>query len=270
MYHPDENWQSLEVAYDLVYGTRSGSKGPVSEGLLSWEWFSFYALRNHLYPFWLSLPSHLLKLLGIDTNFMVVNSMYFMHCVLWAFGDYFYFYLVKTIAGRRCAVITTTISLTSQTVNRYISRTSMNGIEGNLVIAALYYFTNLKPVKFDSGLSKMTLLISICFLARSSSLAAWIPLAIFKILEDSNFFLPIVLAGLSVTIPAIGFSIALDSYYYGVLTIPQVNFVYVNVVENASKFFGVDPWYFYIKGFQEEFCDIYILGIFGLSLLTVR
>ena len=113
-------------------------------------------------------------------------------------------------------------------------------------------------------------MISICFLARSSSLAAWIPLAIFKILEDSNFFLPIVLAGLSVTIPAIGFSIALDSYYYGVLTIPQVNFVYVNVVENASKFFGVDPWYFYIKGFQEEFCDIYILGIFGLSLLTVR
>ena len=71
----------------------------------------------------------------------------------------------------------------------------MNGIEGNLAIAALYYFTNLKPVNFDAGLSKMTLLISICFLARSSSLAAWIPLAIFKILEDSSFFLPIVLAG---------------------------------------------------------------------------
>ena len=59
MYHPDENWQSLEVAYDLLYGSKSSlaANDPNRvEILLSWEWYSFYALRNHLYPFWLSLP----------------------------------------------------------------------------------------------------------------------------------------------------------------------------------------------------------------------
>ena len=35
MYHADENWQSLEIAYDLLYGTRSqkssSSTAPVVE-----------------------------------------------------------------------------------------------------------------------------------------------------------------------------------------------------------------------------------------------
>lgn len=223
MYHPDENWQSLEVAYDLVYGRKSG-KGPV-EILLSWEWFSFYALRNHLYPFYLSIPVHILKLLSIDTNFLVVNSMYAMHCLIWTFGDYFYFHLASSLVNKQCAIFTTIISLTNQTVNRYVSRTSMNGVEGNLAIAALYYYTQIKPKIMDKNLTKMTLLITICFLARSSSLAAWIPLAILRIIENFSFFLPILVAGLTVTIPICAFSVGLDSYYYGTFTIPQYNFV---------------------------------------------
>jgi hypothetical protein len=77
----------------------------------------------------------------------------------------------------------------------------------------------------DKNLTKMTLLITICFLARSSSLAAWIPLAILRIIENFSFFLPILVAGLTVTIPICAFSIGLDSYYYGTFTIPQYNFV---------------------------------------------
>ena len=95
----------------------------------------------------------------------------------------------------------------------------------------------------------MTLLISITFLCRSSSLAAWIPLAIFKIMEDFNWFLPILVSGLTVTVPACIFSVLIDSYYYGVFTVPQINFVQINVVENVSKIFGYDPWFFYIRGF---------------------
>jgi hypothetical protein len=106
-------------------------------------------------------------------------------------------------------------------VNRYISRTSANGIEGNLAIAALYYYTRLnKPKLFDPSLQKMTLLITITFLCRSSSLAAWIPLALFKIIEDFDWFLPILVSGLSVTVPVCLVSVGIDSYYYGVLAVP--------------------------------------------------
>lgn len=97
----------------------------------------------------------------------------------------------------------------------------MNGIEGNLAIMALYYFQKLhKPKMFDPNLNKMTLLITICFVARSSSLAAWIPLALLKIVEDYMFFFPILVAGLSIAIPTVLISTMIDSYYYGVLTSP--------------------------------------------------
>lgn len=106
MYHPDENWQSLEVAYNLVYGKDV-------EILLSWEWYPFYALRNHLYPFWLSLPVRVLKMLYLDSNLMVVNSMYLMHCIVWSAGDYYFYKLAKNIGGTKCAIFTTMISLTN-------------------------------------------------------------------------------------------------------------------------------------------------------------
>jgi hypothetical protein len=36
MLHPDENWQSLEVAYDILYGKRGSIDNPI-EPMLSWE-----------------------------------------------------------------------------------------------------------------------------------------------------------------------------------------------------------------------------------------
>lgn len=92
----------------------------------------------------------------------------------------------------------------------------------------------------------MTILITISFLGRSSSLASWIPLAILKIMEDANYLTPIILAGLFVTIPMCIASTLLDSYYYGAFTVPQYNFIGINVLENLSIYFGIDPWYFYL------------------------
>ena len=54
------------------------------------------------------------------------------------------------------------------------------------------------------------------------------------------------------------------------ILVPQINFVHVNVVENVSKYFGSDPYFFYIKGFRWEFCTVYAIGLFGLSLFTVH
>lgn len=120
------------------------------------------------------------------------------------------------------------------------------------------------------NLKKMTILITICFLTRSSSLAAWIPLAGLKILENFDYFLPIVYAGLTVTIPFCVASTMLDSYYYGTFSIPQVNFIKINVVENLSIFFGIDPWYFYFDELHNEFGSIFSFSIFGFCLLAVK
>ena len=147
--------------------------------------------------------------------------MYFMHCLLWTLGDYFFFYLVKTLAGKRCAILAQVVSFSNDDVFRFVSRASSNGVEGSLVIAALYYYVNLKPeISPTSNLSKMTFLITIGFIARSSSLVPWIPLALLKIAEDLTYFIPILATGIMVTIPLCVASILIDSYFYGVFTIP--------------------------------------------------
>ena len=218
MLHPDENWQSLEVAYDLVYGKRGSSNNQV-EINLSWEFNNKYSLRNHLYPFWLSMPTFLLRSVGWDTNFLVVNSMYAMHCVLWTLGDFYFFHLVKVLAGRRCAVLAVLCSLQHDDLFRFVSRVSSNGVEGAFVIAAFYHFIQMKPQIFDPSINKMVLWITLAFITRSSSLVPWVPLALLKMLED-NYFLPFLVSGLAVTVPLCALSVAIDSFFYGVVTIP--------------------------------------------------
>jgi hypothetical protein len=219
MLHPDENWQSLEVAYDLVYGKRGSLKNQVDINL-SWEFNNNYSLRNHLYPLWLSIPSFMLKSIGWDTNFLVVNSMYTMHCVLLALGDYYFFHLVQVLAGKRCAVLAVMCSLCHDDLFRFVSRVSSNGVEGTLVSAAFYHFIQIKPHVLDPSINKMVLWITLAFITRSSSLVPWLPLALLKMWEDFNFFIPFVVSGVLVTLPLCALSVAIDSFFYGVFTIP--------------------------------------------------
>ena len=45
----------------------------------SWEWWDGFNVRSFIYPLWLALPGYILNYLSLDTNFLLVNSMYFMH-----------------------------------------------------------------------------------------------------------------------------------------------------------------------------------------------
>ena len=83
--------------------------------------------------------------------------------------------------------------------------------------------------------------------------------------------MPIVLSGLLVAIPMTGLSVLIDSYFYGKLTVPQYNFVYLNVVDNLSKNFGVSTASYYfqeLKHFIAEEKGFFKLIIFGMCLLT--
>jgi len=68
----DEYWQAVEPAYKLVYGD-------VQDVQLPWEYSDEFRLRNSIYPIYLSLPLHLVRFLGIDTNFVVRCVPYLAH-----------------------------------------------------------------------------------------------------------------------------------------------------------------------------------------------
>jgi len=98
------------MAYKVAYGDQV----PL---VTTWEWFDGYALRSILYPAYLSIPLHILRFLAIDTNFLVVNSILVMNCLLQVTGDYFLYLLAKHLIGRDGALMSLTYSLFNQRIN---------------------------------------------------------------------------------------------------------------------------------------------------------
>ena len=193
----------------------------------------------------MSLPLHVLRFLAIDSNFLVVNSMLFMNCLLQVLGDVFLYKLAKIFLGKEGATMTLSYSLFNRRINEIFQKTLTNGTEAIFSIVGLYFFNRITP-RFNKEMALMTFSITIAFLVRSSSLAGWVPLALIKVFQGWDMFFAIVLSGIFVAVPVFMLSVLADSLYYGKFAIPQVNFVYINVVENISKMFGTDPFYYYI------------------------
>ena len=53
-------------------------------------------------------------------------------------------------------------------------------------------------------------------------------------------------------------------------TVPQFNFVYLNVVENLSKQFGFQDFTFYHKALKEEYSQHFEIAVIGLVLFSFK
>lgn len=172
-YHCDQNWQGLEIAYNIAYSDKVSI-------VKSWEWVDFFSLRSVVYPVYLSLPLHVLRFLGLDYNILVVNSIYVMNLLLFVMGDYYLYKLSDFLMGKRAAQLALLYSLFNCNINTIFQKTMTNGAEAALSMSALYYYTQLRP-KFDKTMILMTLSITWAFIFRSSCLLGWVPLALIKL-----------------------------------------------------------------------------------------
>jgi len=98
------------MAYNIAYGD-------VVPVVTTWEWNSVYSLRNIIFPAYLSIPLHFLRMLGLDSNFMVVNSTILMNSLLQVLGDYFLFGLCQHLMDTDGALISLTYMLFNHRIN---------------------------------------------------------------------------------------------------------------------------------------------------------
>lgn len=103
----------------------------------------------------------------------------------------------------------------------------------------------------------LTALITIAFIGRNTSIVGWIPLLAIKVLREGA--LPaFLLSAITVAIPCMAVMVYIDTVYYGgdewVMT--SLNFLKVNVLENLSQYFGVDPWYRYVLDYNPNIFTI--------------
>jgi GPI mannosyltransferase 3 len=111
-----------------------------------------------------------------------------------------------------------------------------------LGIISLYYFSKITE-KFDSNLCLVIGLQSLSFILRNTSPIGWVPILLYKAYQVGpckmlgNYLVGFLL----IFAPMVGAATAIDSWYYGALTIVPWNFIKVNVFEGLSQTFGSDP-----------------------------
>jgi GPI mannosyltransferase 3 len=236
--HPDEYFQATQVAYNWVYGGVS----------LPWEWDDNFRLRNALYPAYLAGPLYLLKLAGLDTPWVVRVQPYLTHCPLVILNDYFIWKVGKRVIGVDGSRIAMLLIATNRCQNEYIIRCFTNGLEQIFSVIAFYFYID-QDNRFSVNTAILTALISLAFMMRNTSPIGWVPLLAYKVLYKGAL-LPFILSGIFVALPILALCTYVDTVYYGgdewIFT--GINFLKVNVVHGLSKYFGEDPWYWYLLG----------------------
>jgi len=141
--------------------------------------------------------------------------------------------------GRQIAMV---LFLFNFTYMQQIHRLYSCSYESMLGIVSLYYFSKL-TTQFDKNLAIVIGLQTLSFILRNTSPIGWVPILVCKAFELGLFeMICNYLKGFVVIfMPMFILATAIDSYYYGALTIVPWNFIKVNVFQGLSQTFGSDP-----------------------------
>ncbi|OCH87404.1 glycosyltransferase family 22 protein [Obba rivulosa] len=239
-FQPDEYFQSLEVAHQLVYGY----------GKLTWEWVSPKPIRSIFYPA-LNVPVYwLLRVLRLDHTELLIWGPKLLHGILAAGTDIWVCELARRIFGERYVSTTMLISLTSFFHGLCLSRSISNSLETTLTTIALSYFPWDSSLEYRrNDMRKLLLFSALGCAVRPTNAIIWA--FILSVLFWRFRRQPRHLLSLTVDISVI-FSIAVallftsDSAYYGKATFTPLNFLRTNA-SAVSLFYGTSPWHYYIS-----------------------
>ena len=96
---------------------------------------------------------------------------------------------------------------------------------------------------------------------RNTSPIGWIPLLAIKVVYEGSLK-PFLIAGIFVALPLIFMVVAIDTWYYlrvidgSHWVFTSWNFVKMNILDGLSKFFGTDPWWYYLVCYMPSMFEL--------------
>lgn len=236
-FDPDETWQSLEVAHNMVFGN----------GYLTWEYRK--GIRGALHPMIFALLFKLLKVLKLDDSELIYVAPRLVQAFFASICDFFVFMLSFRLFGLETAKFTLICTLVSWFNFYCLVRTYSNSMEASLTMIALYFWPfqrndGINPTRIDFRISLAFAAIS-CVI-RPTSVLLWGFLGIQLLLSYPNRVYQIFFDAIVTGFFAIGLSIYVDFLFYKRFLFIPWEFLKVNVVENIAEFYGTHSahWYF--------------------------
>ncbi|KAJ2503097.1 glycosylphosphatidylinositol anchor biosynthesis [Coemansia sp. RSA 1972] len=227
--HPDETWQSLEVAHKLVFGY----------GFVTWEWR--HGLRGFAHPMLFACVYKALQVLGLDDTRLITFAPYVLVAVIAASVDYATYYFSRRVAGTDVAQWTLFCSLVSCTMSSGVMRPLANSAETAFTAAAFVYWPWTRTPRTAQG-SLFTALVfaALACIIRPTSGIIWI-CAIFVLLVRQPSLrraTRILALAIAIGVPAISLMLIIDRVGYGMWKFPPYAFYLFNVREGLGTWFG--------------------------------
>ncbi|KAI0168489.1 glycosyltransferase family 22 protein [Pestalotiopsis sp. NC0098] len=273
-FQPDEYFQALEPAWQLVFGPDSGA-------WMTWEWQ--YRLRSSLHPgiFALSYAAvanylSTISLPGHYRAFALLAAPKVVQAGLAALTDWFAWRLAEKLFGRNTATAWSVLLMSVANPWQWYcsTRTFSNCFEATLTIAALHYFPwellgldkSSKNGDGDAEVFQKTgsvnsLRLSIVFAAfaillRPTNAFIWAAvgtLALTRLTMDgrspltTKTVLVLIREALLCGSFALGLSLLADKQYFGEWTFPPLNWLNFNIAQSLAIFYGQNDWHYYLS-----------------------
>ena len=242
---PDEYWQSLEIAHLKVFGY----------GYKTWEWSK--GIRSYCYPSLVALTYLLLKILNLDTVYLLVTLPRVLQALLSSAGDYFLYIFAKRVFGNHRAFYAFILQLSSWFIFYNGSRTLTNTTEMSLVIVGIgiynwHIFQKTDESREFTGHSGLSLICGLSFcglscVVRPTASLIWLPVTLFEVFHDfiHKRSVDLIRTGVITGLLMLFVSTLVDSIFYGKLILVHWNFFCFNVLQGMSSFYGSHPWHWY-------------------------
>ncbi|TFK42364.1 Alg9-like mannosyltransferase family-domain-containing protein [Crucibulum laeve] len=251
VFQPDEYFQSLEPAYQIVFGY----------GHLTWEWLAPKPIRSILYPA-LNVPIYwLLKISGLADagalgDWLLILLPKVLHGLFASAADIWLCELTRLVLGNVYVSTALFLSLSSFFNALSLSRSLSNSLETSLcTIAYASYPWDASPnlssqLMFNRSRLRKTLIFSaLACMVRPTNAIIWVFLygkLLWGYRSHKKLAVTLLLEALVVGGLALLSLFAIDTIYYSKPTFTPLNFLLTNL-SSVSLFYGSNPWHYYLS-----------------------
>lgn len=244
----DEYWQTLEVAHSMAFGY----------GYLTWE--IERKIRSAAYPSLFAIMYRVLDCLHLDYLICLVYVPRVIQALMSAAADTYYYRWCQSLQLFSSQLIWSSIIF--DWFSFYCgSRTLINTFEQNMVAFGLYTFSRLSKSPQRPYLFATIVAVG-CFI-RPTACILWGPFCCLWFVKSDakskqSILFTFILTGCFVAIVLC----AVDSVFYGTLTLTPLNFINLNVVKGVASFYGSHPFHWYFTQGVPV-----VLGVFTLPFI---
>ncbi|KAI1213080.1 glycosyltransferase family 22 protein [Annulohypoxylon truncatum] len=274
-FQPDEYFQALEPAWNMLYGDNSGA-------WITWEWK--HQLRSSIHPavfafgYWIVEQYGAAGMSPITKAKWLIAAPKILQTGFAALSDWYSWRLAEKLYGQGSVTAWSVLLMTLLNPWQWYTstRTFSNCFETTLTAMALYYFPWSLLGTEDDGNSKSKyssislfetwgqvnslrlslILAAFAVLLRPTNVLIWLAIATLALtratlggkspLTQRNLLIvyrEVLLCGSLV----LGLSLLADRQYYGEWTFPPLTFLHFNVAQDLAIFYGQNDWHYYLS-----------------------